>query len=185
MTPLEIAAALVTLANVWLATYENMWTWPTGIGSVVLYAIFFFQQRLYGNAFLQLIFFIMTLHGWYEWLRGGVNHSRLRVRRASRRQWIGTMTAALLLTPVIVWILRRFSGSAPILDGLTTAFSISAQWMLNEKLLENWWVWFVVDIVTVRMLMFSHSYITAGLYSLLGLLCVKGIIDWRRSIASA
>ena len=36
MTLLELLAIAFTLANVWLAIKENMWTWPTGIVSVIL-----------------------------------------------------------------------------------------------------------------------------------------------------
>ena len=185
LTLLEWAAALVTLANVWLATRENMWTWPTGIASVTLYAIVFYQSRLFGNAALQGVYFIMTLHGWYEWLRGGVNHTPLRVRRATAWQWTVSMTAGVALTLPILWLLRRYSGSVPMADALTTAFSLVAQWMLNEKLLENWWIWLAVDVVAVPMYIKAGNSVTAGLYAILAALCVKGLIDWRRSLASA
>lgn len=182
MTPLEIAAALFTVANVWLATRENMWTWPTGIVSVTLYAVVFYQSRLFGNCALQVVYFVMTLHGWYEWLRGGVNHTELRVRRATARQWTGCMVAGIVMTLPILWLLRHYNGSAPLLDALTTSFSIVGQWMLNEKLLENWWMWIAVDMVSVPMFFGSGNTLTALLYCALALLCFKGIFDWRRSL---
>ena len=185
MTPLEISAALFTIANVWLATRENLWTWPTGIMSVTLYAVVFYQARLYGNCALQVVYFVMTLHGWYEWVRGGVNHTELHVRRATLRQWVVCSIAGVGLTLPIIWLLRRYNGSAPILDAATTSFSIVGQWMLNEKLLENWWIWVVVDLVSVPMFFSSGNALTAVLYAALAMLCVKGIVDWRRSLASA
>jgi len=94
MTLLEIAAIAFTLVNVWLAIKENMWTWPTGIVSVILYAVVFYQSRLYANAGLQVVYFVMSIHGWYEWLHGGVNKTELHVRRTTGRQWIGCAVAA-------------------------------------------------------------------------------------------
>jgi nicotinamide mononucleotide transporter len=184
-SPLEIAAVAFTLANVWLAIKENMWTWPTGIISVILYAILFYESRLYANAGLQLIFFVLSIHGWYEWLRGGVNHTELRVRRTTRRQWIGCSIAGIVLTVFLMWLLRRVNGSAPFTDALTTAFSIVGQWMLNEKLLENWLIWLAVDIVYVPLFIASGRGPSAALYAFFCILCVKGLIDWRRSLASA
>jgi len=185
MTLLEFAAIAFTLVNVWLAIKENMWTWPTGIASVILYAIVFYQSRLYANAGLQVIYFALSIHGWYEWLHGGVNKGELRVRRTTRRQWIGCAIAGALLTVLLMWLLRRVSGSAPFSDALTTAFSIVGQWMLNEKLLENWLVWLAVDIVYVPLFAESGRIGSAFLYAFFCVLCVKGVIDWKRSLASA
>jgi nicotinamide mononucleotide transporter len=77
------------------------------------------------------------------------------------------------------------SGSAPFSDALTTAFSIVGQWMLNEKLLENWLIWLAVDIVYVPLFLASGRIGSAILYAFFCVLCVKGLIDWKRSLASA
>jgi len=185
MTLLAWAAALFTLANVWLATRENMWTWPMGIASVVLYGIVFFKARLFGNASLQVVYFVMTLQGWYEWLRGGVNHTELHVRRATLRQWFGCSAAVIAITYPIIWILRHYNGSAPLLDSVTTSMSLGGQWMLNEKLRENWWIWIVVDLISFPLFWRAGESLAAILYAILAVIGVKGIIDWRRSLASA
>jgi nicotinamide mononucleotide transporter len=185
VTLLELAAIAFTLANVWLAVKENMWTWPTGIISVILYGVLFYQSRLYANAGLQIIFFVLSIHGWYEWLRGGENKTELRVRRTTRRQWIACMIAGSVLTALLMWLLRAVNGSAPFTDALTTAFSIVGQWMLNEKLLENWLIWLAVDIVYVPLFFVAGRIGSAALYAFFCVLCVKGLIDWRKSLASA
>ena len=185
MTPLEIAAVAFTLVNIWLAVKQNMWTWPTGIASVILYGIVFYQSRLYANAGLQVIYFALSIHGWYEWLHGGVNHTELRVRKTTARQWIGCAISGVVLTAALMWLLKTVQGSAPFSDASTTAFSIVGQWMLNEKLLENWLIWLAVDIVYVPMLFASHRAASGWLYAFLCVLAIKGYIDWRRSVVSA
>jgi nicotinamide mononucleotide transporter len=182
LTPLEILAIAFTLTNVWLAIQENMWTWPTGIVSVILYGVVFYQSRLYANAGLQVVYFVMSIHGWYEWLHGGVNKTELHVRRTTKRQWIGLAVAGVVLTALLMWTLRRVNGSAPFSDALTTAFSIVGQWMLNEKLLENWLIWLAVDIVYVPLFVLSDRKASAFLYAFFCNLCVKGFIDWKRSL---
>jgi nicotinamide mononucleotide transporter len=184
-SPLEIAAIAFTLVNVWLAIKENMWTWPTGVVSVILYGIVFYQSRLYANAGLQVIYFVLSIHGWYEWLHGGENKTELRVRRATLRQWIGCMIAGIILTALLMWLLRVVSGSAPFTDALTTGFSIVGQWMLNEKLLENWIIWLAVDIIYVPLFAISGRMPSAILYAFFCVLCLKGLVDWRRSLVSA
>lgn len=185
MTPLEIAAVAFTLINVWLAVKQNIWTWPTGIASVILYGGVFYQSRLFANAGLQVIYLVLSIHGWYEWLHGGVNRTELHVRKMTPRQWIGCTVAGLALTGVLLWLLQVVQGSAPLADGATTAFSIVGQWMLNKKLLENWLVWVAVDIVYVPMFLVSHRPASALLYAFFCFLATKGFLDWRRSLVSA
>lgn len=184
-TPLEIAAVVFTLVNVWLAVKQNMWTWPMGIASVILYGIVFFQSRLFANAGLQVVYLVLSIHGWYEWLHGGANRSELHVRKTTPRQWIGCAIAGVVLTAVLMWLLKAVQGSAPFADASTTAFSIVGQWMLNEKLLENWLIWLAVDIVYVPMFFANARPASGVLYAIFCVLAVKGFIDWRRSIASA
>ena len=83
-TPLELVAVLFTLANVWLAIKEKIWTWPAGIVSVLLYFIVFWRSHLYLNAGLQVVYLVLSIHGWYEWLHGGENKSELHVRRTTQ-----------------------------------------------------------------------------------------------------
>ena len=182
-TPLEIAAVLFTLANVWLAVKENIWTWPTGIVSVLLYLVVFWRSHLYLNAILQIVYFALSIHGWYEWLHGGEAKTALRIRHATRRQQIGCAIAGVVATVILLRLLRMSTSDAslPLWDAITTAFSLVGQWMLNVKLVENWLVWASVDVIYVVMFMHQRLLATAGLYAFFIVLCAKGWLDWRRS----
>jgi nicotinamide mononucleotide transporter len=183
-TPLEIAAALFILANVWLATTENIWTWPTGIVGVILYGIVNYKAGLYANAALQVVYLVLSIIGWHEWLHGGANHSELHVRRTTHRQWIGCAIASVILWIALYKLLSwTHNAQQPILDAGTTALSLVGQWMMNEKLLENWWFWLIVDIAYVPIYYHAGNWLTAGLYAFFCILCVKGLIDWKRSLA--
>lgn len=183
MTPLEITAVVFTLANVWLAVKEKIWTWPTGIVSVLLYLVVFWRSHLYLNAGLQLVYFVLSIHGWYEWLHGGENRSELRVRHASPRTQLICAAAGAALTGVLLYLLRITTkdASLPIWDALTTAFSIVGQWLLNMKLVENWIVWAAVDVIYVVMFLDQKLYPTAALYGFFIALSAKGWADWRRT----
>jgi nicotinamide mononucleotide transporter len=74
--------------------------------------------------------------------------------------------------------------SFPLSDAFTTAFSLVGQWMMNEKLLENWVIWLLVDLVYVPMFLFGHRQLTAGLYALFCVMACRGYVEWKRSLAS-
>ena len=186
-TALEVVAVLFTLVNVWLAIKENMWTWPTGIVAVLLTFVLYWHKLIYLNAWLQIVYFLLSIHGWYEWLHGGVNKTERRVSWASGLTWATTIPIGVALTLLLFYLERRFApgGSLPVWDALTTAFSIVGQYMLNMKLIENWIIWMLVDVVYVFMLVDQHLYYLAALNAFLFILCIKGFIDWRRSAETA
>src|ERR1700687_42409 len=98
ITPLAIAAVLFPPANVWLAVKENIWTWPTGIVGVTLYLVVNYQARLYSNAGLQVVYLVLSIHGWYEWLHGGTNRTELRITHASRRVLVACAITGAVMT---------------------------------------------------------------------------------------
>lgn len=182
-TPLEMVAVVFTLINVWLAIKEKMWTWPAGIASVLLYLVVFWRSHLYLNAGLQIVYFVMSIHGWYEWLHGGVNKTELTITHASARMWAALLSAGVVMTLVLLWLLRltAHDASLPIWDAVTTAFSLVGQYMLNMKIVQNWLIWAIVDVIYVVMFIDQKLYPTAVLYAFFVFLCVKGLLDWHRS----
>jgi len=179
-TPLEILAVLFILANVWLAVKENIWTWPTGIVGVLLYLVVFWRAHLYANALLQVFYFALSIHGWWEWLHGGKNHGERQISMATPRVWILTIAGGAALT-LPMWYLLVKIGSSPVMDAFTTAYSIVGQVLLNLKITENWLVWIAVDLVCVVMYAQQKLHVTAALYALFVVLCGKGYLDWRRA----
>ena len=67
-------------------------------------------------------------------------------------------------------------------DAFTTVGSLSAQYLLARKILQNWLIWIVVDIVAINVYLIKGLYFTAFMFLIFLLLCIKGFIDWRKSI---
>lgn len=166
-TPLEMAAVIFTLINVWLAIKEKIWTWPAGIASVLLYFVVFWRSHLYLNAGLQIVYFVMSIHGWYEWLHGGANKGELTITHASSRMWAVLMSIGVGITLILLWLLRltAHDASLPIWDAVTTSFSLVGQYMLNMKIVQNWLIWALVDVIYVVMFIDQKLYPTAILYA--------------------
>ena len=183
MSPLEISAVALTLLAVYLTVRQIIWCWPLGMVSVTLYAVVFYQVKLYADMGLQGLYFILAMYGWWAWLHGGRDHGELSVSLASPRlRWallvLGGLTGYLLGTT-----LSRFTdASLPFMDSTLTTFSIAAQWMQTRKLLEAWWVWIAVDVFYVGMFVYKGLYPTAVLYAVFLVLAVMGLREWRRSM---
>lgn len=185
MSPLELFAALIGAISVWLSVRQNIWSWPTAIVNVVLYAIVFYEAKLYADMGLQVIYAILSIYGWYEWLYGGEGRTELHVSRTGPR--LGALLALIAAagSAVLGAFLHRATDAAlPFMDSFLSSTSLVAQWMMTKKLLENWLVWIGVDVLYVGMFIFKGLFLTAGLYAVFLALAVKGYIDWRRSMAA-
>ena len=183
LTPLEGTAVCFGLVSVYLSTRENIWSWPTAIVNVGLYSVLFFREKLYADMGLQVIYLLLSIYGWYEWLYGGENRSELRVSRitarlAMRLTGIGVVGSAVLGT----LLYRTTDASLPYLDSTLSVFSLIAQWLMTRKVLENWVIWIALDVVYVWMFIFlKHLNFTAFQYAVFLALAVLGFRDWKRS----
>ncbi|MCR2826627.1 nicotinamide mononucleotide transporter family protein, partial [Microbacterium sp. zg.Y909] len=65
-------------------------------------------------------------------------------------------------------------------DAATTSASLVAQYMLNRKWIESWYVWIGVDIAFVALSIATGLWIVAALYALFIVLCVFSLRAWRR-----
>ena len=185
MSPLEIIAALVGALSVWLSVRQNIWSWPTAIVNVVLYAIVFYEAKLYADMGLQMIYAILSIYGWYEWLYGGAGRTELRVTRTGAGLGALLTVIAALGSAVLGVFLRHATDAAlPFMDSFLSSTSLVAQWMMTKKLLENWLVWIGVDVLYVGMFIFKGLFLTSGLYAVFLALAVKGYLDWRRSMTA-
>ena len=180
----EILAVIFGIISVYLSTREHIWSWPTALVNVALYFIVFLEAKLYADMGLQVIYFALSLYGWYEWLYGGENRTELHVSRVTRSLGLRLLLIGLASAALLGTMLARFTdASLPYLDSATTSTSLVAQWMMTRKILENWAVWVVVDVVYVGMFIFKKLYLTAGLYAVFLVLAVMGFIQWKRSLA--
>ena len=185
MSPLELVAAVTGAVSVWLSVRQNIWSWPTAIVNVVLYAIVFYDARLYADMGLQVVYAVLSVYGWYEWLYGGEGRTVLRVTRTSPRIAAVLILIAAAGSALLGTLLHRATDAAlPFMDSFLSSTSLVAQWMMTKKLLENWLVWIAVDVLYVGMFLFKGLYLTAGLYAVFLALAVRGYLDWRRSMTA-
>lgn len=182
VTWLEIVAFVLSIAMVLCNFRVSPWAWPLAIVSSALYGLLFASSHLYGEASLQVLFITVAFWGWWQWLRGrGADGTPLRVHVLSMpARWrIGALTLA--AWPVLGWLLDRYTDSdVPYLDALPTVGSVAGQLLLGRKLVENWAVWLVVNVVSLALFAVKGLWLTVVLYALFALLSVVGWRMWLR-----
>ncbi|HLW83832.1 MAG TPA: nicotinamide riboside transporter PnuC [Candidatus Sulfotelmatobacter sp.] len=185
MTWTEILGFVTGAASVLLAVRESAWNWPVGIANNIFFLILFWKAKLYADAVLQIVYIVISIFGWWNWLRGGVGHTELPISRTGARSAILLAAATAAATVLLALALRRFTDSVvPFWDGITTALSLTAQYMLSRKLLENWRVWMTADVIYIALYCYKSLYLTGALYLLFFGMCIAGYAGWKKSAAA-
>jgi nicotinamide mononucleotide transporter len=185
MNSVELFGLVFGILAVWLLIKENIWTWPVGIAYIIASLYIFYESRLYADFALHLFFFVMSLYGWYYWLKGGDrSEPDLPVTHENT-----TLLAALLGLCFLMifisgsWFAANTDADLPYWDNTTSFLSLLAMWLQSRKKIESWILWFVIDVLAVGI------YFVKGIsfYSLLYLIylgmAIMGYTAWRKSMA--
>jgi nicotinamide mononucleotide transporter len=179
---LELFGVILGIVTVYLSTIENIWSWPTALLNAGAFAVVFLRSGLYSDAGLQVIYLILSIYGWYEWLYGGKGHTELHVTSTPLRQW-----PILIAIGVAGWIglatlTSRIPGAAlPYADAALTVTSLIAQYGLTRKYIENWLLWIVADVFYIGMFISKGLRLTAINYAIYLVLAIMGYASWRKS----
>ena len=184
MSPIEIAAFVLGVANVTLVVRRSLWNYPFGLAMVTLYAWVFFEAKLYSDALLQGFFFAVQLYGWVNWARSKADAGEVRVGRlgaSERAAWLGGIVVG-----TFAWgaAMHRFTDAAlPWWDAAVAITSVAAQILLSRRRIENWVLWIAVDLMAIGLYAAKDLWLTALLYVIFLALSVWGLFDWRRAEA--
>lgn len=186
LTGLEFWGTVTNLACVWYAAREKMATWPVGVAGILIYLVMFWQAHLMGSALLQIFFLWMQFYGWWYWTTNKGRNRTHRTKRINRKELALFGLAALAGYAFVGWAIPTFFPESvlPFWDSAILVGSVAAQQLLNRKVLENWFMWNSVDVISVVLYWHSRLYLTSLTYAVFLALSVKGYLDWRREMVA-
>ena len=170
---------------VWLVARQHIANWPIGIANNVFFILLFAQAGLFADAGLQVVFIGLAAYGWWTWVHGGSATAPLPVRRTTATEWVVLVGCGVLGTAAITVLLATATASTvPFWDALTTALSLMATYGQCRKRLESWWLWIAADLVYIPLYAHKGLFLTALLYCGFLVLCVRGLLAWRRDVVA-
>lgn len=186
MSVIEIVAAILGALCVGLLISRNHWSWPIGLGQVILTGFVFWEAKLYAETGLQVVFAILQIYGWWAWLKAPRESQKsegaIEVRKLSRTGWMSSLAVTGVATLVLAWLLIVFTdGNSPILDAMVTSASLVAQYLLAARYLENWLYWISVDVVSIPLYAARGLYPLAILYIVFLMMAIAGWYRWRKA----
>jgi nicotinamide mononucleotide transporter len=180
----ELLGFVTGAACVWLTVLARISNFPVGIANSAFFLVLFASARLFADSGLQVVYIVLGFVGWWQWLHGGPERSRLAVARSGWPLLACCVGLAALATWGLTVLLEAAHDIAPFWDALTTAVSLAAQFLLNCKKIENWAFWIAADLVYVPLYVVKRLDLTAIVYVMFLAMCLAGLRAWRRVLRS-
>ena len=163
-----------------LAARRNRLCWISGAVSSACAALAAGLRWLPMQSALQVFFVGMSVYGWVSWTRSSAS-GELAVGVWPPRWHLGMAFVLVALTFVSARLLASETDAAwPLLDSLTTWFSLFATWLAARGKVENWLYWIVIDGVLVYLFYVQDLPFLALLNVLFIGIAAAGFFSWRR-----
>ncbi len=183
MLTIEVIGAVIGLAYIVSEYRADRWFWPLSILMSLFYIVIDFTSGIYANGTICCYNLIMSVYGLLVWR--GLVQSKDRTERpitsCPSRFWPWIIAAVVFLSVVLWWVLQTLGESQiPWLDGISSALSVVAMWMLSQKYWQQWIFWLLVEPLMITLFWLTGNYASAILYIVFEVVCVLGIIRWYK-----
>lgn len=176
---LEAFAVFTSYLCTYLCVKERRLNYPIGAVSTAAYAVLFFQSGLVASAALNLYLVPTLVYGWFRW-------NKDEVTRPVQHVSLKMVPLYLLVTAAFFtggfFLLTAFGTTLPLMDMGILALTMLAQFLLDNKKIETWFVWVLINVLAI------YTYATAGLalvafqYVFFLLNTAYGWFEWNRSM---
>jgi len=146
--------AVVNILCVVLSAKGSSLNFLFGVLFNLLYAIYCVRTSHMGNAAVYGLFFLpMQVVGYLQWKKIGTtgDAGQVAARRLTRRQIILVGAGCVVASALVYAILHMIGGNEAVLDAILTVLCVIAQILLTFAFAEQWYLWIIVNILTVVM----------------------------------
>lgn len=181
--PWEFVGLIFGLLAVFFLIKENILTWPAGIIYCFISFYIFWNAKLYQDFGLTFFFLVMNIYGWYAWLNPTNKKSadKLLITTTETKTWVYVLLFTFLwIGSTGIFFKTYTDASLPYWDATTTGLSISAMWMTARKKIENWILWFIVDVLSTIIYFVKNLEFYGFLYLVYIGMAVAGYLNWRK-----
>jgi len=183
---IEVFGVLTGAICVWFLAKNNaVLGWSFGIINAAFFVVLFMQNQIYAETALNSYYLVTCVWGLYLWkfrkqqLDQKVEQG-IRISRITPKQIAWVLGWLVVGTVGGTWLLGFTDTDVAFLDAITTTASLIAQFLLAKKVYENWYIWIAADVIYIGLFAYKGLFLTAGLYFVFILICIKGLIEWKK-----
>ena len=178
---LEIIAVFFGFLSVWFSKNNNILVFPTGMINTSIFVYLLFKWSLLGDMLINAYYFIMSIYGWYFWLKG-TNNTVSPISKVSNKD-IRIVVLLFISSSVFVSLVYSFFDKwetiVSYIDILTTAIFFAAMWLMAKRKVESWIFWIVGNIISVPLYLHKGLAFTSIQYFIFTVIAIAGYIKWK------
>ena len=181
---LEIIAASLGVVSVIFAKNENIFVFPTGIISTVIYVYICYKFILYGDMVINIYYTLMSLYGWYIWsFKVSVDNIIISTSKAiDFVKGIFIFLITIMIISCVYMFFDRMSYITDYLDIFTSAIFFTAMWLMANKKIEHWIFWIVGNMISVPLYYVKGLGFSSIQFTLFLILAIMGYKEWRKKL---
>ena len=152
-TWIGIAASVTGVFCVVLCGMGRVSNYFFGTINVILYAYIAWKAKYYGDVMLNLAYYFPTnILGWVLWNKNiNKETNAVYTKRMTIKQDVLLAIISVVSVYGYAYILKMLGGNLPLVDSMSTVFSVIAQILMIKRFTEQWIIWIIVDAVSVIM----------------------------------
>jgi nicotinamide mononucleotide transporter len=185
-TWLEYIAVFAGIASVWFSRIENIWVYPVGLISTVIYVYLSFEYHLIGEASVNIYYSILSVYGWILWAKKDQQKKQvLHISFSNKKEWQQQLVFAGSLYVIIFFALTYlkkyfYPGAIPWADAFASATAYTGMWLMAKKKVESWYWWIATNISSVPLYFVKGLVFTSVFYFVLLVMAFWGLVEWQR-----
>ncbi len=178
---LEIIAVFFGFLSVWFSKNNNILVFPTGMINTSIFVYLLLKWSLLGDMIINAYYFVMSIYGWYFWLKG-TNNTISPISKVSNtdiRIVVLLFISSSVFVSLIYTIFDKWETIVSYIDILTTAIFFAAMWLMAKRKVESWIFWIVGNIISVPLYLHKGLAFTSIQYFIFTLIAIAGYIKWK------
>ncbi len=178
---LEIIAVFFGFLSVWFSKNNNILVFPTGMINTSIFVYLLLKWSLLGDMIINAYYFIMSIYGWYFWLKGTNNTISpiSKVYNSDIRMVVLLFILSSVFVSLIYTIFDKWETIISYIDIMTTAIFFAAMWLMAKRKVESWIFWIVGNIISVPLYLHKGLAFTSIQYFIFTLIAIAGYIKWK------
>lgn len=163
-----------------------------GLTGTMCYAYLAFQNALYGNLILYMFYYFpMQILGIFKWKKHLKRDTQEIVKtKLKPDERIIYTILAILFSIILSFVLKKTGDATPFIDAVTTVFSVLGLILTVKRCIEQWYVWFVVNVLSVFMwieayMNGSNCFATILMWATYVVLSVYFLFTWKKDLQSS
>ena len=178
---LEIIAVFFGFLSVWFSKNNNILVFPTGLINTSIFVYLLFKWSLLGDMLINAYYFIMSIYGWYFWLKG-TNNTVSPISKVSNtdiRIVVLLFISSSAFVSLVYTFFDKWETIVSYIDILTTAIFFAAMWLMAKRKVESWIFWIVGNIISVPLYLHKGLAFTSIQYFIFTIIAIAGYIKWK------